>query len=95
MCEKDHGIMFESNFCFVIYIDDNKTKFVGFKHENIYVISLDNLPSAHGTRLVSFYDYSLFWHWRLANANMNLISKLCKDELVKGLYELQFEKCNL
>ena len=38
------------------------------------------------------HDQSWLWHKRLGHANMNLISQLNKDELVRGLPKINFQK---
>ena len=38
------------------------------------------------------HDQSWLWHRRLGHANMNLISQLNKDEHVKGLSKINFQK---
>ena len=38
------------------------------------------------------HDQSWLWHRRLGHANMDLISQLNKDELVRGLPKVNFQK---
>ena len=38
------------------------------------------------------HDQSWLWHGRLRHANMDLISQLNKDELVRGLPKINFQK---
>ena len=38
------------------------------------------------------HDQSWLWHRRLGHANMHLISQLKKDELVRGLLKINFQK---
>ena len=38
------------------------------------------------------HDQSWLWHGRLRHANMDLISQLNKDELVRGLPKTNFQK---
>ena len=38
------------------------------------------------------HDQSWLWHRRLGHANMDLISQLNKDELVRGLPKINFQK---
>ena len=38
------------------------------------------------------HDQSWLWHRRLGHANMDLISQLNKDELVRGLSTINFQK---
>ena len=37
-------------------------------------------------------DESWLWHRRLGHVNMNLITQLNKNELVRGLLKISFEK---
>ncbi|KAL6337946.1 hypothetical protein AAG906_005411 [Vitis piasezkii] len=40
----------------------------------------------------SMHDQSWLWHRRLGHANMDLISQLNKDELIRGLPKINFQK---
>ena len=40
----------------------------------------------------NMHDQSWLWHRRLGHANMDLISQLNKDELVRGLLKIIFQK---
>ena len=46
----------------------------------------------HDRCFSSMHDQSWLWHRRLEHANMDLISQLNKDELVRGLPKTNFQK---
>ena len=46
----------------------------------------------HDRCFSSMHDQSWLWHRRLGHANMDLISQLNKDELVRGLPKINFQK---
>ena len=71
---------------------DNQTLFVGDRFENIYLVDFENLHCASDLCLASVDEDSQLWYKRLGHTGMNLISKLSKIELVKGLSKLKFEK---
>ena len=46
----------------------------------------------HDRCFSSMHDQSWLWHRRLGHANMNLISQLNEDELVRGFHKINFHK---
>ena len=71
---------------------DNQTLFIGNRFKNVYLVDLKNLHCASDLCLASVDEDIWLWYKRLGHASMNLISKLSKNELVKGLLKLKFEK---
>ena len=60
------------------------------------MIDLNNKPCLDSKCLVSMNDDSWIWHKRFAHANMDLIDKLSKNDLVFGLpwTTTPFQNCN-
>ena len=54
------------------------------KCDNVYTINISKYDN-HDRFFSSMPDHSWSWHRRLGHANMDLISQLNTDELVKGL----------
>ena len=59
--------------------------------DNVYAINISKYDG-HDRCFSSMHDQSWLWHRRLGHANMDLISQLNKDELVKGLPKINFQK---
>ncbi|GAV82103.1 hypothetical protein CFOL_v3_25556, partial [Cephalotus follicularis] len=43
LCDKDFRVILESTHCVVISIITNTSKFIGFRHDNVYIAHLNNL----------------------------------------------------
>lgn len=69
--EKGHRVILEFEYFFFIDIKDNLTKVVGHRHDNVYVIYLDDLTTSLETCLVALNNDCLLWHRRLAHINMD------------------------
>ena len=64
---------------------------MGHRNENVYTIDISKYES-HNRCFSSMHDESWLWHRRLGHVNMNLITQLNKNELVRGLPKISFEK---
>ena len=64
---------------------------VGNKCVNVYNIDIDYAPT-HDKCFSALHDKSWLWHRRLGHTNMDLISKISKNDLVKGLLKIDFQK---
>src|ERR1044072_7658047 len=65
-------------------IDDAHAKMIGERGNNIYMISLDHVPS-NVKCLVSTNDDAWLWHRRIAHIHMDHLNKLVKHDLGIGL----------
>ena len=43
LCDKNYKVVFESSMCIVTSPTVASTRFIGYRHGNIYMIDLDNL----------------------------------------------------
>ena len=43
LCDKNYKVIFESSICIVTYPFDDSTRFIGHRHDNVYMVDLDNL----------------------------------------------------
>ena len=59
--------------------------------KNVYTIDISKYEG-HNRCFSSTHDESWLWHRRLGHVNMNLITQLNKNELVRGLPKISFEK---
>ena len=64
---------------------------MGHKYNNVYAINISK-DDGHDRCFSSMHDQSWLWHRRLGHANMDLISQLNKNELVRSLPKINFQK---
>ena len=64
---------------------------MGHRCDNVYAINISKYDG-HDICFSSMHNQSWLWHRRLGHANMDLISQLSKDELVRGLPKINFQK---
>ena len=84
--------------CVITNPVDNSIIFIENRHENIYIIDLNNMSNLSQCLMAnktSNDEISWLWHRRLRHANMDLMSKLAKKNLVKGLPKVNYEKNRL
>ena len=91
LCDKGFKVIFEASHCIIKYIQNDKTIFMGHRCDNVYAINISKY-GGHDRCFSSMHDQSWLWHRRLGHANMDLISQLNKDELVKGPSQNKFSK---
>ena len=84
LCDKGFKVIFEASHCIIKDIQKDKTIFMGHRCDNVYAINISKYDG-HDRCFSSMHDQSWLWHRRLGHANMDLISQLNKNELVKGL----------
>jgi hypothetical protein len=92
LCDKCYNVIFKSIMCIIVNEVNNHVLFVAFRNENVYTIDLDNVSSKESICLVAINENSWLWHRRLGHANMELLSKLSKFDLAKGLPVTKFVK---
>ena len=75
--------------------DDDQVIFKGFRYNNLYLVDFTSEDANLKTCL--FTKTSLGWlsHRRLAHVGMSSLKKLMKNELVRGLKDVKFEKDKL
>ena len=94
LCDKGFEVIFEASHCIIKDIQNDKTIFMGHRCDNVYAINISKYDG-HDRCFSSMHDQSWLWHRRLGHANMDLISQLNKDELVRGLPKINFQKDSL
>lgn len=65
--------------------------FIGHRNENVYKIDITE-NEGHDRCFSSMHDESLLWHRRSKHVNINLVTQLNKNELVRGLPKLLLKK---
>ena len=91
LCDKGFKVIFEASHCIIKYIQNDKTIFMGHRCDTVYAINISKYDG-HDRCCSSMHDQSWLWHRRLGHANMDLISQLNKDELVRGLPKINFQE---
>ena len=95
LCDMGNKVIFESSHCIIKNEKENKILFLGHRHENIYLVDLNDSNSFLEKCLVAQHKDIWLWHRKLGHASMDLISKLSKKDLVIGLPKLRYEKDSL
>ncbi|KAH9679831.1 hypothetical protein KPL71_026290 [Citrus sinensis] len=91
LCDKGYKVIFDKFSCVIENSCDGKTLFVGNRCGNVYIIDIE-CASSLDKCFSALHDDCWLWHRRLGHASMDLISKISKDDLVKGLPKIGFQK---
>ena len=91
LCDKGFKVIFESSHYIIKDSQNDKIIFMGHRNENVDTIDILKYEG-HNRCFSSMHDESWLWHRRLRHVNMNLITQLNKNELVRGLPKISFEK---
>ena len=83
--------MFKSSQCVIKDSTSDKIILIARRHDNRYVLYLDDLLNQNAKCLASFADEKWLWHNKLGHTHMKLISEISQKELVKGLPKINFE----
>ena len=91
LCDKRYKVIFDKFSCAIENSCDGKIMFVGNRYGNVYII---NIECAHTLDkcFSALHDDIWLWHRRLRHASMDLISNILKNDLVKGLLKIGFQK---
>jgi len=95
LCDKGLKVIFESDHCTIHQKDSKEEALKGMRHNNIYLIDLDNASSSDITYLVAKEENPWLWHKRATHIHMQHLNKLISKELVFGLPNMKFEKDKL
>ena len=88
---RDIKLFYYKNICVIENACDGKILFVGNRCVNVYTIDID-CAFTHDKCFSVLHDDGWLWHRRLGHASMDLISKISKNDLVKGLPKIGFQK---
>ena len=79
LCDKGYRMCFEANACHVINSNTNKIIYIGKRHENVYVIYIDEIVFNNESCLITNdVNDSWLWHRRLGHASMKTLVSLLK-----------------
>ena len=74
--------------CVITNLIDNNIIFIGNRYRNVYIVDLNNMSNLSQCLMANENkneEVSWLWHRRLGHASMDLMSKLVRKNLVKGL----------
>jgi hypothetical protein len=74
-----------------LILENDKIIYVGNRKGNVYKIIIDACMRIK-SYIVASINVSFLWHRKLGHISMDILSKLVKNELVKGLPHLAFKK---
>nr|GEV75150.1 retrovirus-related Pol polyprotein from transposon TNT 1-94 [Tanacetum cinerariifolium] len=79
------------------YVEDGVDLLTGDRSSNLYTIALNEITSNSSTCLIekASSSQSWLWHQRLSHLNFATINNLVKNNLVRGLPKMKFEKDHL
>ena len=98
LCDKGYIVSFSTIMCVITNLIDNSIIFIGNRYENIYIIDLNNMSNLSQCLMGNKNknkEVSWLWHRRLGYASMDLMSKLIRKNLVKGLPKVNYERNKL
>ncbi|GJT09433.1 retrovirus-related pol polyprotein from transposon TNT 1-94 [Tanacetum coccineum] len=95
-CDADLEVAFQKNTCFIRNLE-GVDLLLGSKDTNLYTISLDDMLKTSLICLLSkaLKTKSWLWHHRLSHLNFGTLNKLVKDDLVRVISKLKFQKDHL
>ncbi|GJR38850.1 retrovirus-related pol polyprotein from transposon TNT 1-94 [Tanacetum coccineum] len=95
-CDKGLEVAFRKYSCFV-RTEDGVDLLTGDRSSNLYTIALNDIASNSSACLLAkaFSSQSWLWHQRLSHLNFATINNLVKNNLVRGLPKMKFEKDHL
>ena len=98
LCVKGYTVSFGTIMCVITNPMDDSFIFIGNRYENVYIIDLNNISNLSQCLManeVKNDEISWLCHRRLGHASMDLMSKLVKKNLVKGLLKVNYERNRL
>ena len=87
--DKGYKIIF--NYACCLIFEDDKLIYIGNRKINAYKIKIDACMRIKSCLVASIND-SFLWHGRLGYISIDILSKLVKNDLVKGLSHIAFKK---
>ena len=75
--------------------DDDQVIFKGFRYNNLYLVDFTSEDANLKTCLFTKTTLGWLWHRRLAHVGMSSLKNLMKNDLVRGLKDVKFEKDKL
>ncbi|GJT07684.1 integrase, catalytic region, zinc finger, CCHC-type containing protein [Tanacetum coccineum] len=95
-CDSNLEVAFRQHTCFICNLE-GVDLLTGSRGNNLYTLSLGDMPASSSICLLSNASKtkSWLWHRRLSHLNFGAINHLARQGLVRGLPKLKFEKDHL
>ena len=91
LCDKGYEVIFDKSKCLIKESKNNQVIFEGQRNGNVYTINIAKYIN-HEKCLASIQEDSWLWHRRLGHINMDKINFINKNDLVRGLPMIKYEK---
>ena len=92
LCDKGHRVLFDNKACTIYQPNSENVKFIGKRVNNMYMIDLDDPVHENLCLTANKDNLAWLWHRRLGHASYNVLHKLVKHNMVKGLPKILFKK---
>nr|GFA59828.1 retrovirus-related Pol polyprotein from transposon TNT 1-94 [Tanacetum cinerariifolium] len=95
-CDSDLEVVFRQHTCFIRNLK-GVDLLTGSRGNNLYTLSLQDMMASSLICLLSKASKTMSWLWhrRLSHLNFGAINHLARQDLVRGLPKLKFEKDHL
>ena len=94
LCDLGFQCLFTEKEVVVSKKDDDQVIFKGFRY-NLYLVDFTSKDANLKICLFTKTSLGWLWHRRLAHVGMRSLKKLMKNDLVRGLRDMKFEKDKL
>ena len=95
LCDLSFQCLFTEKEVVVSKKDDDQVIFNGFRYNNLYLVDFTSEDANLKACLFTKTSLGWLWHRRLTHVAMSSLKKLMKNELVRGLKDVKFEKDKL
>ena len=92
--DKSCKVTFDSQVCTIFESNSEIVKFIGKRVNNMYMINLDEPVYENLCFTTNKEDLAWLCHRRLGHASYNILHKLEKFKMVRGLSEISFKTNN-
>ena len=92
--DKDCRVTFDSQECTIFEPNCETMKFTGKRVNNMYMINLDESAHENLCLTTNKEDLACLWHRRLGHTSYNILHKLKKFHMVRGMSEISFKANN-
>ena len=94
LCDKRYKVTFDSQACTIFEPNSETVKFIRKRVNNMYMINLDEPAHENLCFTANKEDLAWLWHRRLGHTSYNILHKLRKFQMVKGLPKFSFKANN-
>ncbi|CAI0435035.1 unnamed protein product [Linum tenue] len=85
LCSSGNKVSFESSRCIVERVSDGMVLFVGTRHNNMYIIDLQNIDAFNEYCFAVSFQQELLWHRKLGHISLSKLTMLSKLNLARGI----------